>query len=309
MWNAMARSLNTTAAETSFKVGREKVIEMTRRLGIEGIKKTCSMALGDYGITPLQHAGGIGTFANGGKLAKPYAILDLVNSKGELIYSRDRDEPEAPQVVSRKVAEQMNWMLNKVVTDGTARRAQLDFTNVGGKTGTSTGPKDVWFVGFTGKYVGIVWLGNDDNRPMSGTTGGQFAAPVWHSFMSVVHTDMNIPTIPGLQPHPVQVAEQQRIAALRAAGGMAGAPGDAGPHASSSLMSDRTRDALKRLAQDLRKAAGVSEPAPNPSDGSDPSAPGRSPFQPPGKRAQVPQNRTYGAAQPNADETTRRALP
>jgi penicillin-binding protein 1A len=309
MWNAMARSLNTTAAETSFKVGREKVIEMTRRLGIEGIKKTCSMALGDYGITPLQHAGGLGTFANGGKLAKPYAILDLVNSKGELIYSRDRDEPEAPQVVSRKVAEQMNWMLNKVVTDGTARRAQLDFTNVGGKTGTSTGPKDVWFVGFTGKYVGIVWLGNDDNRPMSGTTGGQFAAPVWHSFMSVVHTDMNIPTIPGLQPHPVQVAEQQRIAALRAAGGMAGVPGDAGPHASSSLMSDRTRDALKRLAQDLRKAAGVSEPAPNPSDGSDPSAPGRSPFQPPGKRAQVPQNRTFGAAQPNADETTRRALP
>ncbi len=300
MWRAMARSLNTVAAETSFKVGREKVIAMTRRLGIDGIRKTCSMALGDYGITPLQHAGGIGTFANGGKLARPYAILDLVNSKGELIYNRDRDEPEAPQVVSRKVAEQMNWMMNKVVTDGTARRAQLDFTNVAGKTGTSTGPKDVWFVGFTGKYVGIVWLGNDDNRPMSGTTGGGFAAPIWHSFMSVVHTDMNIPTIPGLQPHPVQVAEQQRIAALRAQGALAETPGDTGQR-STSLMSDKTRDALKRLAQALRKAAGLSEPAATPSDDGntgDPGAPGRSPFAPPDRRAQVPQN-----------ETSRRALP
>ena len=105
---ALAKSLNTVAAELSFAVGRDKVIEMTRRLGITGIRKTCSMALGDYGISPLEHAGGVATFANGGKLARPYAILDLVNSKGDLVYSRDRDEPEAPQVVERKVAEGMN---------------------------------------------------------------------------------------------------------------------------------------------------------------------------------------------------------
>lgn len=315
LWSALARSLNTVAAELSFKVGREKVIEMTRRLGITGIRKTCSMALGDYGISPLEHAGGIATFANGGKLAKPYAILDLVSSKGDLVYSRDRDEPEAPQVVSRKVAEGMSWMMNKVVTEGTARRAQLDFTNVAGKTGTSTGPKDVWFVGFTGKYVGVVWLGNDDNRPMAGgTTGGQFAAPVWHSFMSVVHTDMNIPTIPGLQPHPVQVAEQQRLAALRAASPQTSAASDS--QRSSSLMSDKTRATLKGLAQAMRKAAGIAEPEPVPS---------ATPSPPPGKQTQNlpsdrhgqgsipriarPGERTYGAAQPATAEASRRALP
>ncbi len=118
LWEALARSLNTVAAELSFAVGRDKVIAMTRRLGITGIRKSCSMALGDYGISPLQHAGGVATFANDGKLAKPYAILDLVSSKGDLVYSRDRDEPPAPQVVSPKVAEEMNWMLNKVVTEG-----------------------------------------------------------------------------------------------------------------------------------------------------------------------------------------------
>jgi len=316
LWRALARSLNTVAAELSFKVGREKVIEMTRRLGITGIRKSCSMALGDYGIPPIQHAGGLGTFANGGKLAKPYAILDLVNSKGDLVYSRDRDEPEAPQVVSRKVAEQMNWMLNKVVTDGTGRVAQLDFTNVAGKTGTSTGPKDVWFVGFTGKYVGVVWLGNDDNSDMaSGTTGGHYAGPVWHSFMSVVHTDMNIPTIPGLQPHPVQVAEQQRLAALKAEGALAGNPGDA-QRASSSLMPEQTREALKRLTQALRKAAGLAEPATSPAGDGPAGTPGPAPALPPDRRAQgeapriaLPRTGTVGAGQPMLDETSRRALP
>jgi len=316
LWRALARSLNTTAAELSFKVGREKVIEMTRRLGIEGIRKSCSMALGDYGIPPIQHAGGIGTFANGGKLARPYAILDLVSSKGDLVYSRDRDEPEPPQVVERSVAEKMNWMLNKVVTEGTGRRAQLDFTNVAGKTGTSTGPKDVWFVGFTGKYVGVVWLGNDDNSPMSGTTGGHFAAPVWHSVMSVVHTDMNIPTIPGLQPHPVQVAEQQRLAALRAQGALTAGPGEA-QQASSSLMPDQTREALKRLTSDLRKAAGLTEPQDSGPPGTPGSAPAsEDPALPPDRRAQgatpriaLPRTGTLGAAQPPSDETSRRALP
>jgi penicillin-binding protein 1A len=314
MWMALAKSLNTVAAELSFAAGRDKVIEMTRRLGITGIRKTCSMALGDYGISPLEHAGGIGTFANGGKLAKPYAILDLVSSKGDLVYSRDRDEPEAPQVLERKVAEGINWMMNKVITEGTGRRAGLDFTNVSGKTGTSTGPKDVWFVGFTGKYVGTVWLGNDDNRPMSGgTTGGVFAAPVWHSFMSVVHTDMNIPTIPGLEPHPVQIAEQQRIAALRPDG----APNS--PEAqrtTSSLMSDKAREALRKVAQALRKAGGIAEPPPPTSPtntGTTPAKPA-APGAPPNKRADGTglndhRRTSLGTPQPQLDGTPPRAVP
>jgi penicillin-binding protein 1A len=224
------------------------------------------MALGDYGITPLEHTGGLATFANGGKSAKPYAVLELVNSKGELIYSRERDEGEPAQLVRRDVAEKMNQMLQKVVTDGTGAAAALDFTNVVGKTGTSTGPNDVWFVGFTGKYVGSVWLGNDDNRPMSsGNTGGHLAAPLWHSVMAVAHTDMNIPNIPGLIPHPVQIAEQQRIAELRKTDPALAAQLEGAADASqksSSLMPEPTRDTLKRITAAMRKASGAAEPEP-----------------------------------------------
>ena len=265
LWSALARSLNTVATELSFAVGRDKVIEMTKRLGIEGVKKTCSMALGDGGITVLEHTGGFATFANGGKLARPYGILDITTSRGDLLYSRERDEPPPRQVLSRHVAEEMNTMMNRVVTEGTAGAAQLDFTNVAGKTGTSTGPKDVWFVGFTGKYVAGVWLGNDDNHPMrAGVTGGHQAAPVWHDLMTVAHTDMNIPTIPGLAPHPRQIEEQQRLAEVKAAQVAAGIDTEASEAAAKSekLMPEKTREALKTLTAALRKASGGGDVTP-----------------------------------------------
>ena len=300
LWEALARSINTVAAELSFAVGREKVIEMTKRLGIEGVKKTCSMALGDGGITVLEHTGGVATFANGGKSARPYGILDITTSKGDLLYSRERDEPPPQQVVSRHVAEEMNTMLNRVVTQGTGGLANLDFTNVAGKTGTSTGPKDAWFMGFTGKYVAGVWVGNDDNRPMrAGVTGGHQAAPIWHDLMTVAHTDMNIPTIPGLAPHPRQIAEQQRLAEVKAAQVAAGIEPAASQSASDSskpqsIMPQKTRDALKVLVAALRKANGFGDappaastpgPSHSPTAPIDPKEPAPQPVNRPDRRA------------------------
>ena len=285
MWMALAKSLNTTATALAL-VDRDKVIEMTRRVGIRGIRKTCSMALGDYGITPLEHTGGAAVFVNGGRRAKPYGVLELTNSKGELVYSRERDEPEAAQIVAPRVAQAMAQMMQRVVTDGTAKSAALEFTNVIGKTGTSTGPRDVWFVGGTGKYVTSVWFGNDDNRPMAnGTTGGGVAAPVYHQLMSPIHGTTRIPTIPGLRMHPVQEAERAQIAAepqqKREPVASAG-----GPRRQQSIMPNETREALKKLSQFMRKVGGL--PADGPADDPQrrPSAPAQQ-----GAPAQAPSDR------------------
>ncbi len=308
MWLAMAKSYNTVAAETSFAVGREKVLDMTKRLGVAGVTKSCSMALGDGGVTLIDHIGGVATFANGGKLARAYGILDITTSKGDLLYSRERDEPPAKQIVSRKVAEQINEMMQKVVTDGTGQKAALPFTNVVGKTGTSTGPKDAWFVGFTGKYVGGVWLGNDDNRPMrggqGGVTGGQYAAPLWSAFMTVAHTDMNIPDIPGVERHPVQIAELQRLADVRAAEVAAGISQPSAENAprAQSIMSDKTRSALKSLAVALRKAGGIEQPAAEPT-----LSPNAKPGAAPGAAPGSPNPSSPGPDDPAA-KADRRAL-
>jgi penicillin-binding protein 1A len=240
---------------------------MTQRLGVVGVKRSCSMALGDTGITPLQHTAAYATFANGGKLSRPYAVLELFNSKGDLVYSRERDDAEAAQVISRKVAENMNIMMKAVVDEGTAKRAALDFTYAVGKTGTSSSYRDAWFLGFTGALVTGVWVGYDDFRPMSwngsGVTGGSLPATIWHSFMSVAHNHIKfIPQIPGLPMHPNQVAEQHRLSELkRVDPGLAQAQMAQTVQKRTSIMPEQTRDMLKRLAETLRRANGQ-EPAP-----------------------------------------------
>jgi penicillin-binding protein 1A len=283
--DAFKMSLNTTAADLSFRVGREKVLEMTQRLGVRGVRRTCSMALGDTGITLLEHTGAYAVFANGGRLARPYAVLELFNSKGELIYARERDEPPAPQVVSPRVVEQMNQLMHAVVTEGTGRRALLDFTHAVGKTGTSSSWRDAWFIGFTGSLVTGVWVGHDDFRPMwlngRGVTGGSLPATAWHAFMSVAHTSKNIPPIQGLPPHPVQVAEQQRLAELkRTDPGLAQAQIAQATQKRSGIMPDQTRELLERLADTMLRASGqkplpVSAPG-SPSETAPPAAPSKS---------------------------------
>ncbi|MEO1607930.1 MAG: PBP1A family penicillin-binding protein [Pseudomonadota bacterium] len=268
MTDAVRRSLNTTAVAISLSIGRQNVIDLTKRLGISGIKPSCSMALGDRGITLIEHAAGYAAFANGGLKVEPYAILETYNSQGELVYARKRDELKPERVLSKSTATQMNQMLATVVSSGTGRAAQLDFTHAVGKTGTSSGYRDAWFMGFTGRYVTGVWVGKDNFSPVyrsrgRGMTGGSVPAQIWQAYMSVAHKSMNIPTIPGLKPHPSQIAERHRLAALR----------DANPNLAqiqenaanaNQLMSDRTKRVLQRLNRDLKVEAGIAvQPLPN----------------------------------------------
>ncbi|MEM1371100.1 MAG: PBP1A family penicillin-binding protein [Pseudomonadota bacterium] len=253
---ALAKSLNTTAVALSQSLGRKKVVEFVNQLGINGVRPTCSMALGDGAVTVLEHTSGFATFANGGTLARPYGILELFNSQGELIYARERDEPPPPRIVSKRVASNLNQMMHQVVEAGTGTRAKLEFTHAVGKTGTSSSYRDAWFMGFTGKLVTGVWFGNDDFRPTRRVTGGSLPAQTWQSFMSVAHRDMNIPTIPGLATHPTQIAEQQRLAVLRASDPTYRTQ-KVEPKKSASLMPASTRKALKSLAAKLKTASGI----------------------------------------------------
>ena len=284
MTSAFARSLNTTAVDLSFRYERDSVIEITRRLGVQGIRKTCSMALGDQGITPLEHTAAYAHFANHGKAVKPYAILEITNSRGDVIYSRDKDEPPAQQVLEPRVVENMNRMMHAVVTEGTGRRALLDNTHSAGKTGTSSGYRDAWFLGFTGQYVTGVWIGNDDFRPMRDVTGGNLPAMAWHSFMAIATSSPDIPTIDGLDPHPAQIEERKRIAALRQLEPQGGAA-TAERATPTGIMSERTRQTLRQLGEEMRLATerpdgvGGGRPAV-------PSAPGSKSPPPAGRRAE-----------------------
>jgi len=216
MAHALMRSINTVAVKLSLKVGREKVLANTKKLGLN-VRKSCSMALGDTGITPLQHTAAMAVMAAGGKRTPPYVIEEIRNTDEEVVYLRERDEPPPKQIFDRKHVEQLNSMLALVVSSGTGRRAQLGFTTAVGKTGTSSSWRDAWFMGFTGQYVTGVWFGNDNYRPMNRVTGGSLPAMTWKEYMIYAHATPDIPQIPGVALHPNQVAAMQKMAALKRA--------------------------------------------------------------------------------------------
>jgi len=261
---ALAKSINTVAVKLSLKAGREKVLADLNKMGIRHLKKTCSLALGDNGMTPLEHVGGYAVFAAGGLEVRPYAVEEVRTLPGELLYNHDRDEPKRKRIFKRKSVEQLNSMLHTVTVAGTGRRAQLDYTNVAGKTGTSSAYRDAWFMGFTGKYVTGVWLGNDDFRPMARVTGGSFPAQTWKTYMMAAHDTDNIPTIPGVEPHPRQRAEQERIAAIMSQSTTAELPVPPPPE-NVKDMSASTRKILQQLGNLLKEA-----PALNPKDQTSP---------------------------------------
>ena len=108
------------------------------------------------------------------------------------------------RVITQEAAELLTYMMTQVVETGTGGRARLSDRQVAGKTGTTQAARDAWFVGFTADYVAGVWMGYDDNTPLSGVTGGGLPAEIWHEVMTRVHDGLPVTDLPMIVPAPRQ---------------------------------------------------------------------------------------------------------
>lgn len=180
--SALAHSLNVVTVRLLQKVGVDKVLALAKACGIsEPITADLSLALGATGVSLLEITGAYGPFVCGGQFTPPVVITRIEDGSGRIMME---ERPQARQVLQAGVARDMQKMLATVISAGTGKRAAGLPGLCGGKTGTSDGNRDAWFVGFTRKMITGVWLGHDRNTTLGrDESGGRAAAPIWLDFM------------------------------------------------------------------------------------------------------------------------------
>ncbi|SFE32598.1 transglycosylase domain-containing protein [Roseivivax sediminis] len=208
--DALKHSRNIPAIKVSEEAGRDLVAKVATDFGIQSdVVDSPSVALGVSEATLLEMTGAYAGILNGGSSVQPYGIESLtIKGDDEPLVGRRGGMGE--RVIREEAARQLVFMLEKVVSEGTGRAAQLPDREAAGKTGTSNEQRDAWFVGFTADYVAGVWMGYDDNTPLTGVTGGGLPADIWRETMTRVHDGIEPKPLPMSQPEPPQrVAEPQ----------------------------------------------------------------------------------------------------
>lgn len=173
---ALARSDNTIPVKLAARTGTGHIIRTARKLGIQSkLNAKHNIALGASEVNLLELTRAYAAFASGGyRAAEPYGFRGLVHN-GRVLYWRR--SPGRHRVMKRKRAQSMQSMLRRVVTHGTGRPAR-HINGAAGKTGTTDGNRDSWFVGYTPRHVSGLWLGRLNNRPVRGLDG-TVASAVW----------------------------------------------------------------------------------------------------------------------------------
>jgi penicillin-binding protein 1A len=199
MWLALQNSLNTVAVDLLQKVGFDKVIATAKSLGISrDLGRFYSLAVGATDQTVLDMAAAYAGITNRGVYVKPTPFEEILGPNGELLWSRRVDGDAGRRVVPSDIADAMVWMLEQVVRGGTATGAYLPNRAVAGKTGTSEGGRDLWFIGSIPQLTTALWLGYDNSRTTSSTSAAAVAA--WQAYMAPITKDLPVRQFP---PKPV----------------------------------------------------------------------------------------------------------
>jgi penicillin-binding protein 1A len=204
---ALARSQNIPAVRISEAMGRAEVRRAANAFGLHSeLAEGPALALGSSEATLLEMTAAYAGILNGGSAVRVYGMRSL-RLAGESDALFGQEGGIGARVISDEAAQRLVWMMAQVLEHphGTGRRARLpDGRQAAGKTGTTQAARDAWFIGFTADYVAGVWMGYDDNSPLTGVTGGGVPAEIWRETMERVHR--------GLPQRPLPMIAPQRAA-------------------------------------------------------------------------------------------------
>ena len=179
---ALKQSLNVATLRLAESVGVGEIVGIARKAGLaKDVPHDLSIALGTLSTSPLKIATAYTAFPNNGLIKAPLFVKEVRTRDGRLL---EKNTSSGTELLPPDIAYRVTMMLVDVVQDGTGRPASGLVKGVAGKTGTTDGYRDAWFVGFTPELITVVWVGYDDNRSLGwGHTGGRVAAPIWKAYM------------------------------------------------------------------------------------------------------------------------------
>jgi penicillin-binding protein 1B len=186
LYEAMAKSYNLATVSLAQQIGFDRVGDTLRQLGVKrSFTMHPAMALGALELSPFEVSRLYQPIASQGRSSELGVVLAVMDQNDQLLkrFDRKNDVPFTDALL----AVTLDGM-TKTPKIGTARAAQAAFPNLNfaAKTGTTNEQKDSWYVGITGDYSSIVWLGDDDNVPLS-ITGSSGAQKVWIDFTKNVN--------------------------------------------------------------------------------------------------------------------------
>ncbi len=187
------QSTNTVYAGMVDQIGPERLASMANRLGVTAeLDPVYSLVLGAVGVSVLDMTSAYSTFSRHGVRIDPYIIERIEDSDGNVVFDAAVDVPRQ-QVIAPDVADTVTSVLTGVISRGTGRNASFG-SPAAGKTGTTDNAEDAWFAGYTCDLTAVVWMGYEQPREMTTSSGGQMSggatpARMWRSFMSQATSD------------------------------------------------------------------------------------------------------------------------
>jgi penicillin-binding protein 1A len=231
----LEQSRNLMTVRIAYNTGMDKIVAQAKSLGIGNYQPVLAIALGAGETTVMRLTNAYAQLFNAGRELQP-SLIDMVQDRdGKVIWRRDNrscpgcempdwnGEPmprpggQPKQVIDARTAFQIVHLMEGVVTRGTGTALLPLNRPLAGKTGTTSGPKDVWFVGGTQDLVAGLYLGYDTPRDLGGATqGGTTAAPIWRQFGETVLKDA--PKLPFVIPPGIRMVRIDRRSGKRVFG-------------------------------------------------------------------------------------------
>ena len=233
----LEQSRNLMTVRAANQIGIDQVIRLALRMGVGDYRRTpyLPISLGAGDTTAMRLTNAFAIMANQGRALEPTLIDYIQDRRGRVIWRSDtrpcegcnapdwdgRPMPRPPlrtrQVMDPHTAYQMVHMLEGVVERGTATVLRDLNRPLFGKTGTSTGPTNVWFVGGSADFVAGVYMGFDQPRPMGHyAQGGRLAAPIFRQFAREAFEGM--PVVPFRAPQGIRMVRIDRRSGRRVYG-------------------------------------------------------------------------------------------